>query len=59
VLPPVLVLKEVPAPALGALENDLVAGQLALAIARGYPLSAISYLLLLSAGHPLRIADSG
>jgi hypothetical protein len=44
-LPPILVLEEVAAPALGAFENDLVAGH-GLAFARSYQLSVISYQLV-------------
>jgi hypothetical protein len=49
VLPPILVLEEIAAPALGAFENDLVAGHGSLslaAISYLYQSSAISYELV-------------
>jgi hypothetical protein len=46
VLPPILVLEEIAAPALGAFENDLVAGHGSLSLAAiSYQLSVISYQL--------------
>jgi hypothetical protein len=56
VLPPILVLEEVAAPALGALENDLVAGHM---LAISYPLSAIRHRHPQAIRSGLRIADNG